>query len=137
VKGVLDALEKVAELPELAAEFISNIDTGRLNHAVDTYNREIHTLADDLAKLKERLEEAKRSVSTYAAEEARAKAFGARSLNEFKREHPFTIPGQDPNKMHIPLNIASQEGLRRRPARNSQASQLGAASHATTMIVTA
>ncbi|MFJ9892259.1 RNase A-like domain-containing protein [Streptomyces sp. NPDC091280] len=111
VKGVLDALEKVGELPELAAEFISNIDTGRLNHAVDSYNQEIHDHATDLTKLKPALEEARRSVPTYAAEEARAEAFGARSLNEFREEHHFTVPGQDPENMYFPLDLASQEGL--------------------------
>ncbi|MFD5077571.1 RNase A-like domain-containing protein [Streptomyces sp. NPDC058371] len=111
VQGVLDALKKVAELPELAVEFIANIDTGRLNHTVDSYNREIHGYADDLAKLKGALEEAKRSVPTYAAEEARAEAFGSRSLNEFKREHRFTVPGLDPDNMYFPLDLASQEGM--------------------------
>ncbi|MEV5530854.1 RNase A-like domain-containing protein [Streptomyces prunicolor] len=111
VKGILDALEKLSELPELAAEFISNIDTGRLNHAVDSYNHGIHSHADDLTKLKDALEEAGRSVPTYAAEEARAEAFGARSLNEFKKEHRFTVPGQDPDNMYFPLDLASQEGL--------------------------
>jgi hypothetical protein len=77
VKGFLDALEKAVELPELAVEFIANIDTGRLNHAVDTYNREIHHRADDLSKLKAALEEAKLSIPTYTAEEARAEAKGA------------------------------------------------------------
>ncbi|MEV6478825.1 RNase A-like domain-containing protein [Streptomyces sp. NPDC051576] len=111
VKGVLDALEKLSELPELAAEFISNIDTGRLNHAVDSYNRQIHDYAADLTKLKPALEEAIRSVPTYAAEEARAEAFGARSLNEFREEQRFTVPGQDPENMYFPLDLANQEGL--------------------------
>lgn len=109
--GVLDALKKVGELPGIAAEFITNIDTGRLNHAVDAYNREINDRADDLNKLKEALEEAKRSVPKYAAEEARAEAFGARALNEFKNEHRFAVPGQDPDNMFYPLDLASQEGM--------------------------
>ncbi|MFD3622667.1 hypothetical protein ACFWWT_47655 [Streptomyces sp. NPDC058676] len=48
VKSVKDFFELVGKLPELAAEFIANIDTGRLNHAVDSYNREIRSLADGL-----------------------------------------------------------------------------------------
>ncbi|MFF1452986.1 RNase A-like domain-containing protein [Streptomyces sp. NPDC058274] len=110
VQGVLDALKKVAELPELAAEFIANIDTGRLNHAVDSYNREIHGYADDLTKLKSALEEAKRSVPTYAAEEARAEAFGARSLNEFKEESKWTNPEDIKNSVYR-VDLASMEWL--------------------------
>jgi hypothetical protein len=110
VKGVLDALEKLGELPELAAEFISNIDTGRLNHAVDSYNREIKGLADDLDKLKPALEEARQSVPTYAAEEARAEAFGARSLNEFRNEHKYTVDGDEKNHFY-PIDLANAEWL--------------------------
>ncbi|MFF7596065.1 RNase A-like domain-containing protein [Streptomyces mirabilis] len=110
VKGVMDALEKLGELPELAAEFISNIDTGRLNHAVDSYNSEMHSYGDDLTNLKDALEEAKRSVPTYAAEEARAESFGARSLNEFKTEHKYIRDGDEQNHFYA-LDLASQEGI--------------------------
>ncbi|GCB45609.1 RNase A-like domain-containing protein [Streptomyces sp. NL15-2K] len=110
VGGVLDALKKVAELPVIAAEFIANIDTGRLNHAVDSYNSEIDALGDDLTKLKAALEEAKRSVPTYAAEEARAETFGARSLNEFKTEHKYTTDTDEKNHFY-PVDLAGQEGI--------------------------
>jgi hypothetical protein len=110
VKGVLDAFEKVAELPDLAVEFIANIDTGRLNHAVDSYNREIHGYAAELTKLKDALEEAARSMPTYAAEEARAEAFGTRSLNEFKKEQPWTSPENSKNGAYK-LDLASNEWL--------------------------
>lgn len=110
VDGVLDALKKVAGLPEIAAEFILNIDTGRLNQAVDSYNRDISSLAGDLDKLKEALVEAERSVPTYAAEEARAEAFGARSLNEFKHEHWWANPEDAKNGVYK-IDLASSEWL--------------------------
>ncbi|MFF1354894.1 RNase A-like domain-containing protein [Streptomyces sp. NPDC058297] len=110
VQGVLDAFKKVAELPELAAEFIANIDTGRLNHAVETYNREIHILASDLTNLKEALAEAKRSVPTHTAEEARAEAFGTRALNEFKHEQQWTNPEDAKNGVYK-MDLANNEWL--------------------------
>ncbi|MER7680073.1 RNase A-like domain-containing protein [Streptomyces sp. NPDC096934] len=109
-KGVMDALEKLGELPGLAAEFISNIDTGRLNHAVDSYNTEMRGYGDDLTRLKGALEEAERSVPTYAAEEARAEAFGARSMNEFRPEHKYIRDGDEENHFYA-LDLASQEGI--------------------------
>ncbi|XUL89429.1 RNase A-like domain-containing protein [Streptomyces galilaeus] len=110
VKGIMDALEKLSELPELAAEFISNIDTGRLNHAVDSYNNEINTLAHDLDKLKPALTEAELSVPRYAAEEARAENFGARSLNDFKQSYKWTDP-QDTQQGKYKIDLASSEGF--------------------------
>ncbi|MEU1193801.1 RNase A-like domain-containing protein [Streptomyces sp. NPDC005859] len=110
VKSFKDLLELIGELPALAAEFITNIDTGRLNTAVDSYNREIHGLGDGLVKLKPALEEAKRSVPTYAAEEARAEVFGARSLNDFKTEHKYIRDADEKNHFYA-LDLAGQEGI--------------------------
>ncbi|PBC96669.1 hypothetical protein BX281_4669 [Streptomyces sp. Ag82_O1-15] len=109
-KSIEAALELALKLPELALEFISNIDTGRLNHAVDTYNLEIHGLADGLTKLKDTLQEAERSIPEYAAEEARAEAFGGRSLNDFKGEHKYATDVDEKNHFY-PIDLASQEGM--------------------------
>ncbi|MCX4421913.1 RNase A-like domain-containing protein [Streptomyces mirabilis] len=110
VHNIGDALELLAKLPEVALEFISNIDTVRLDHAVDSYNREIHTFAGDLTKPKEALNEARLSVPAYAAEEARAEAFAARSLNEFKHEQQWTNPNDTKNGVYK-LDLASNEWL--------------------------
>ncbi|GAX55640.1 RNase A-like domain-containing protein [Streptomyces olivochromogenes] len=109
-KSIEAALELALKIPELALEFVSNIDTGRLNHAVETYNREIHTLAGDLTELKHALEEAERSVPRYSAEEARAEAFGVRALDEFKKEHPWTNPEDTKNGVYK-IDLASSEWL--------------------------
>ncbi|WP_254075844.1 RNase A-like domain-containing protein [Streptomyces sp. P3] len=111
VKSFKDLLELIGELPALAAEFITNIDTGRLNSAVDSYNREIHGLGDGLTKLKPALEEAKRSVPTYSAEEARAEAFGARSLNDFKGQPLYTVAGEEKDNHFYTVDLANQEGV--------------------------
>ncbi|MDF6019221.1 RNase A-like domain-containing protein [Streptomyces sp. JH34] len=87
------------------------IDTAALNVAVSLYEGELLGLVSDLNKLLPALDEAYRSAPTYQAEEARAQAFGARSLNEFKQEHRFTVPGQDPNQIYYPMDLANQEGM--------------------------
>ncbi|MFD1273894.1 hypothetical protein ACFQ51_25945 [Streptomyces kaempferi] len=112
-KSLEAALELALKLPELALELISNIDTGRLNHAVDTYNREVHTLAEGLTELKHALEEAERSVPRYSAEEARAEAFGG-ALDEFKKEHPWTDPEDTKNGVYR-IDLARQRMVERRP----------------------
>ncbi|MFG3517872.1 RNase A-like domain-containing protein [Streptomyces bobili] len=110
VDGILDAIKKAAELPVIAAEFIANIDTSRLNHAVDTYNRQIGALADGVTQLKAALAEAEQGIPSYSAEEAIAEAFGSRSLNEFKLDHKYAIDGDRDNHFY-PIDLASAEWL--------------------------
>ncbi|MET8981214.1 RNase A-like domain-containing protein [Streptomyces sp. NPDC004539] len=110
IKSFKDFAELVGELPTIAAEFLLNIDTGRLNSAVDSYNTTIHELSTDLTKLRPALEEALRSVPTYAAEEARAEAFGARSLDEFKKELRWSDPEDIKNGVYR-IDLASSEGI--------------------------
>ncbi|MFD9630501.1 RNase A-like domain-containing protein [Streptomyces violascens] len=96
---------------ELAVEFINNLDTGRLDSAVDTYNGTVKTLADGLSKLMGPLDEAYLSVPAYAAEEGQAEAVGARALNEFKREHNYTVPQGDKDNHFFAIDLANQESL--------------------------
>ncbi|MCM2390012.1 RNase A-like domain-containing protein [Streptomyces albipurpureus] len=87
------------------------IDTGAINRAVSAYEGKLLGLVGRLNQLLPALEEAYRSAPTYQAEEARAQAFGARSLNEFKPEHRFTVPNEDPDNIYYPMDLANQEGL--------------------------
>ncbi|MGW0766034.1 RNase A-like domain-containing protein [Streptomyces sp. NPDC002676] len=96
---------------EVGAEITLNLDTAALNAAVEHYNTRVNALTPQFAALKPNLEEAKLAAPTYNAEEARAEAFGARALNDYKNEHHFTVPGQDPDNMYFPLDLANQEGI--------------------------
>ncbi|MEU9097157.1 RNase A-like domain-containing protein [Streptomyces sp. NPDC048361] len=112
IKGFGRLIKGVAKgAAELSVEITLDIDTAAINRIVAEYNHRVTALLPQLDALKEPLDEALRSAPTYAAEEARAEAFGARSLNDFKKEHRFTAAGQDPDNLFYPLDLANQEGL--------------------------
>ncbi|MEU3772225.1 RNase A-like domain-containing protein [Streptomyces sp. NPDC032472] len=96
---------------EVALNITLKIDTAAMNRAVSVYEGELRGVESRLNALLPALDEAYRSAPTYKSEEARAQAFGARSLNDFKPEHRYTIPGKDPDNMFYPLDLANQEGL--------------------------
>ncbi|MBM4824363.1 MULTISPECIES: RNase A-like domain-containing protein [Streptomyces] len=110
VKSLGDAVDLLTSLGDLALEFISNIDTMRLDQAVDSYNREISSLARDLDKFKPALDEAELSLPRYAAEEARAEAFGARALNGFRSDRPWVKQEEIKNGTYK-ISLASDEWL--------------------------
>ncbi|MEV5338580.1 RNase A-like domain-containing protein [Streptomyces sp. NPDC052676] len=109
VKGVVKGVAKGAA--QLGAGIVLNIDTGKLNAIVNEYNRRVNALVPRLDALIGPLDEAYRSAPSFHAEEARAQAFGARALNEFKTEHKYLVPGEDPKDHFYPLDLASQEGI--------------------------
>ncbi|WP_237408809.1 RNase A-like domain-containing protein [Streptomyces sp. M2CJ-2] len=109
VKGVVKGVAKGAS--QLGAGIVLNIDTGRLNAIVTEYNRRVDALVPRLDALMGPLDEAYRSAPSFHAEEARAQAFGARALNEFRTEHTYTVPGEDPRNHFYPLDLAGQEGI--------------------------
>ncbi|MFJ6855448.1 RNase A-like domain-containing protein [Streptomyces sp. NPDC091271] len=96
---------------ELATGITLEIDTGAINRAVSLYEGELLGIQSHLNGLLPALDEAYRSAPTYQAEEARAQAFGARSLNDFKPEHRFAVPGEDPDHIYYPMDLANQEGM--------------------------
>ncbi|WEV25943.1 hypothetical protein OYE22_12600 [Streptomyces sp. 71268] len=87
------------------------MDDGAINRAVEAYHEKCHDLARRLTDLMPALDEAYKSAPTFHAEQARAQAFGARSLNEFKKEHKWTVPGTSPNSFTYPVDLANQEGI--------------------------
>ncbi|WP_330279875.1 hypothetical protein OHO83_27930 [Streptomyces sp. NBC_00569] len=95
---------------ELSVEITLNIDTAALNRVVEEYNRRVNALVPQLNALMEALDEAHRSAPTYAAEEARAESFGARSLNDFKQEHTYTKDADEKNHFYA-IDLANAEGL--------------------------
>ncbi|WP_409469022.1 RNase A-like domain-containing protein [Streptomyces sp. HC307] len=109
IKGVVKGVAKGAS--QLGAGIVLNIDTAKLNAIVTEYNRRVNALVPRLDALMGPLDEAYRSAPSFHAEEARAQAFGARALNEFKTEHKYMVPGEDPKDHFYPLDLASQEGI--------------------------
>ncbi|MEV1026782.1 RNase A-like domain-containing protein [Streptomyces sp. NPDC050264] len=95
---------------ELGAEITLNIDTAALNAVVEAYNRRVNALTPKLNALDDALDEAYLSAPTYAAEEARAEAFGTRALNDFKHEQQWTKSGDTQNGVYK-LDLANNEWL--------------------------
>ncbi|GAA2505935.1 hypothetical protein GCM10023100_56770 [Actinocorallia cavernae] len=79
-------------LGELIAKFRAHMDEAAANAAVEKYHTAFSDAATVLDGLTPELDEALLSVPTFVAEEARAEAYGARSLNEFKKEHSWQRP---------------------------------------------
>ncbi|MFD8931650.1 RNase A-like domain-containing protein [Streptomyces mirabilis] len=100
----------VLTVVEITAVFRSHMDKSGADAAVEACHKAFHDGADQLRKLLPELREASLSAPTYEAEEARAEAFGARSLNEFKPEHKWSTPG-DADRGVYKLDLASTEWL--------------------------
>lgn len=96
---------------EIVATFRSHMDQAGCNAAVDAYHEACHAAAEDLKKTLSGLDEAYLSAPTFRAEAARAQGFGARSLNEFKKEHTWTVPGESANDHKYPIDLANSEWM--------------------------
>ncbi|MFV0128253.1 RNase A-like domain-containing protein [Streptomyces sp. HMX112] len=88
-----------------------NIDTAALNAEVSKYEGRLNALASRLDALLPPLDEAYAQAPTYQAEVARAQGFGARSLNEFKEQPLYTVPGEDKDNHFYAVDLANQEGV--------------------------
>ncbi|MFF6995195.1 RNase A-like domain-containing protein [Streptomyces sp. NPDC008313] len=95
---------------EITAVFRAHMDKSGADRAVEACHKAFHEGADQLRKLLPELAEASLSAPRYEAEEARAEAFGARSLNEFKPEHKWSTPGNAARGSYQ-LDLASTEWL--------------------------
>ncbi|WP_331721097.1 RNase A-like domain-containing protein [Streptomyces sp. NBC_00454] len=95
----------------IVLSFRSHMDKQGCNAVVETYHQEFTDAAGKLKALMPELDIAIRSAPTYQAETARAEGFGARSLNEFKKEHSWQISGQSPFPYMYSLDLATNEGL--------------------------
>ncbi|MFI0982413.1 hypothetical protein ACH4SP_36075 [Streptomyces sp. NPDC021093] len=112
VKGLFKGLAKgIAKgASQLGQGIVLNMDTAALNAVVETYNGKVNALVPQLDALLAPLDEAYLSAPTFRAEEARAQAFGARSLNEFKDEHRWTNPEDAKNGVYK-MDLAGSEWL--------------------------
>ncbi|MFF3309291.1 RNase A-like domain-containing protein [Streptomyces sp. NPDC002952] len=95
---------------EIVLTFRSHMDKAAADAAVEKYHQAFSDAATKLKGLEPELDEAILSVPTFRAEEARAEAYGARSLNDFKKEHSWQRPeSQIPYKYSI--DLATEEEL--------------------------
>ncbi|WP_157857466.1 RNase A-like domain-containing protein [Streptomyces yerevanensis] len=109
----LDEFTKMAAVltfADVVLTFRSHMDKSGANQAVEACHKAFHDGADRLRKLLPELHEAFLSAPTYEAEEARAEAFGARSLTEFKDGHSWSTPG-DAERGVYKVDLASTEWL--------------------------
>ncbi|SDK74449.1 RNase A-like domain-containing protein [Streptomyces indicus] len=95
----------------IVLSFRSHMDKEGVDRVVEEYHREFTEAATKIKALLPELEIAITSAPTYRAEIARAHAFGARSLNEFKKEHRWQIGDESPFPYVYSLDLASSEGI--------------------------
>ncbi|RPF40050.1 hypothetical protein EDD96_3803 [Streptomyces sp. Ag109_G2-6] len=95
----------------IVLSFRSHMDKSGCDAVVETYHKEFTEAAGKLKALLPELEIAITSAPTYQAEMARAQGFGARSLNEFKKEHSWQIGDESPFPYVYSLDLATNEGL--------------------------
>jgi hypothetical protein len=96
---------------EMVMSFRSHMDYAGIEAAVATYNETCSGIAKTLDGLEGKLEEARKSVPTFNAEEARAEAFGGRSLNDFKHDHLWTLQTDSADVHKYPVDLVNQEGI--------------------------
>lgn len=101
--------EGMALVGKMVMSFRSHMPYDRIHTAVDTFQQACHELATELLSRMESLDEAYLSAPTFQAEEARSEGFGARSLNDFKHEHKWTVQGDPAGSHKYPLDLANQE----------------------------
>jgi hypothetical protein len=90
--------------------FRQHMDREAADRAVETYQQAFSDAASTLLQLDWELDEALRSAPTFIAEEARAEAFGGRSLNEFKKEHKL-LNGENPIPYKYTIDLVMEEDL--------------------------
>ncbi|WP_415952444.1 RNase A-like domain-containing protein [Streptomyces sp. KLOTTS4A1] len=106
----LTRLAATLAFAEVVITFRSHMDKGAMDAAVNTYLEAFSEAAGKLARLEFELDEALLSVPTFQAERARAQGFGARSLNEFKKEHSWQLPESQFPYLYS-VDLAAMEGV--------------------------
>ncbi|MFI1162456.1 RNase A-like domain-containing protein [Streptomyces sp. NPDC020801] len=95
---------------KLVMTFRKHMDRAAADRAVEIYQQKFSEAATTLLALEWELDEALRSAPTFIAEEARAEAFGGRSLNEFKKEHKL-LNGENPFPYKYTIDLVMAEDL--------------------------
>ncbi|WP_186785456.1 RNase A-like domain-containing protein [Streptomyces misionensis] len=112
-KSVLKGLWHMGKglVTDVSVGIVLNIDEGAMNDAVTAYDNRVQRQVRRIEDLMPALDEACTSAPSFNAETARAEAFGARSLTEFKGDPLYTVPGDDESRHRYPVDLANQEGL--------------------------
>lgn len=108
--GELTRLGATMAFGEITATFASHMDKAGADAAVETCHAAFHEAATTVRGLEAELTEALMSAPRFAAEEARARAFGARALDEFKPRHRWSRPGNADLGIYE-IDLASTEWL--------------------------
>ncbi|WP_328962196.1 RNase A-like domain-containing protein [Streptomyces virginiae] len=130
--GIIDDLEKAKEKPSIKSiagavtsvasgiggatglllkfdvNTVLKLDKAKLNRIVDKYTGIVDGLTTRMEALQTVLDEAHMSAPKFEAGVARAHAFGSRSLNDFKHEQQWTVPGSNGN---MAFDLAANEYL--------------------------
>ncbi|NDK27874.1 hypothetical protein FSY75_26150 [Streptomyces sp. TR1341] len=96
---------------DISVGIVLDIDEGAMNDAVTAYDNRVNRQARRIEDLMAALDEAYTSAPSFNAETARAEAFGARALTEFKGDPLYTVPGDDESHHRFPVDLANQEGV--------------------------
>ncbi|MEU8497375.1 RNase A-like domain-containing protein [Streptomyces lavendulae] len=116
LKNIVGAVTSVASgvggvtgmLLKFDVNTVLKLDKAKLNRIVDKYTGIVDGLTTRMNALQDVLDEAHRSAPKFEAGVARAHGFGARSLNDFKHEQQWTVPGANGN---IAFDLAANEYL--------------------------
>ena len=110
--GALELLKggSTGAFSTLVMTFREHMDREAADKAVEIYQQKFSDAATALLALDWELDEALRSAPTFLAEEARAEAFGGRSMNEFKKEHKL-LNGENPIPYKYTIDLAMAEDL--------------------------
>ncbi|MEU0048511.1 RNase A-like domain-containing protein [Streptomyces sp. NPDC006309] len=109
VKGLWHAGKGL--VADVSVGIVLNIDEGAMNDAVAAYDNRVHRQVRGIKDLMSALDEAYTSAPTFIAESARAEAFGARALTDFKGNPLYTVPGDSEANHAYPIDLASQEAI--------------------------
>ncbi|WP_327736763.1 hypothetical protein OG749_26340 [Streptomyces nojiriensis] len=116
IKSIAGAVTSVASgiggatglLLKFDVNTVLKLDKAKLNRIVDKYTGIVDGLTTRMEALKDVLDEAHRSAPKFEAGVARAHGFGSRSLNDFKHEQQWTVPGSNGN---MAFDLAANEYL--------------------------
>ncbi|MEU3598651.1 hypothetical protein ABZ714_07955 [Streptomyces sp. NPDC006798] len=108
-RNMASAWEAAAKAAKAAADGFST-DRAAADAAVEKYHQAFSDAAGRLKALEIELDEAILGAPTFRAEAARTEAYGARTLNDFKKEHGWQRP-ESPGPYKYSIGLATEAEL--------------------------